>query len=81
MIYVRVICASVLNLCKYPFLPEPSPNTNHSKSKYHKREVANNGVFDSGYMEGTRRVNFNCRLSSKNNILYHLALVVTVIST
>jgi hypothetical protein len=75
------ICASVWNLCKYPFLSEPIPNTNHSKSKYHNREVANNGVFGSGYMEVTRRVNFNCGLSSKNKMLYHLAIVVTVIRT
>ena len=51
------ICASVLNLYKYPFpfsfWLNQSPNTNHSKSKYHKREVANNGVSDSRYMEGT----------------------------
>jgi hypothetical protein len=79
------ICASVLNLYTYPlsfsFCLNQSPNTNHSKSKYHRREVANNGVSVSGYMEGKRRVNLNCVLSSKNKMLYHLALVATVIRT
>ena len=79
------ICASVLNLYKYPFpfsfCLNQSPNTKHSKSKYHMREVANNRGSDSGYMEGTRRLNFNGGLSSKNKILYHLALVATIIRT
>jgi len=79
------ICTSVLNLYKYPlsfsFCLKPIHNTNHSKSKYHKREVANNGVSNSRCMEGTRRVNLNCVLSNKNKISYYLALVVTIIHT
>jgi hypothetical protein len=50
------ISASVLNLYKHPmsfsFCLNLSPNTNHSKSKHHHREVANNGVSDGGYKEG-----------------------------